>query len=1073
MSIYRTALHAVLMLLCGYAYAGEPPAAEALKLEAPPVLDGRLDEACWESARPLADFHVFKDEAGRRADDTEVRLAYDDAWLYLGIRCGSPLQQHVLDPRTREHDGPVSADESVELFFSSDGEGAVYYHFMLSCFNVKAEQRIINGSRERQTWNLPWRSAVAVTEEGWTAEAALPLYLFMEYGDLAHIRMNIARNRRKPYMDASNVITHEEMEQSLWRPVTRSFHETGSFGALAPLTPGKLRMPFLASLERVDIRPYYTEGGTNYYRVELELKGGNAVTGAVEAAVIDRPVSGAETVVRERADLQGTRPVKLTVSVPVSAPAERSITVEARDAASGEVWQRVIVEKPAVLKVMQGWLDRNYYTTEGQAVAMAEIGMPDTALRDLTVAVEVDGKTLATAPAAPETAVAFDLGGLAVGRYPVRIALRRNDGAPFAAVKTELIKRAPKPGREVKIDQVNRVVLKDGRPFFPMGIIMAGVRPDDEAAFKDIADAGCNAFFQWRKDLPAADMVKYLERARQHGLQVVSLLETGWRPPKESGMTLPEKVLNAPELEELDKVSRGGSLGMRGFLMREAASRHPAPVKTDLFREYVNRNLPLTEQAVASVEDAENLLAYSTFDEPFDSRRFDMTQSLDAIYRLTYRTDGYHPVKVLYSSHIPAGSEYVTCGDILCTDPYWIPAGPAGRDTPNFVSKIVHWNDRRAAEYRRVVWIVPVGTRWSGLRKRGLTEPEQNCQNFLAIIHGAKGLFWFSYSGMNPQVRKSLKASLDKIKVIAPLAAQPLPPQEIKYLQAAAPEAQWREAAFMPEREEFPDVQVRLVCDPEDGAPVLLAANSRYYPVHATFSMAGMAGREVQRLFDDVALPVRNGGFAEELEPFAVRAYRMQGPLPALAQLMVSSLRPAVIPPRETAWSNCARTGRKNVFPNPSFEEDTIPGLPDYYFAANHFGPSEQDMALVADAGIARFGAKCVQMTKPPHAAYASIQWHCGPQHDQITPYVWSFWAKGGRGGERVWLRMGSAAAQTFELTSDWRRYEMPVAIASRTAPLLFELRLWPSNQAEDETAQIWVDGMQLEKGYAATEFAE
>ncbi len=1048
-------------VICGQASAGKPPA--ALKLAAPPALDGRLDEACWREAVPLGNFHVFKDANGRRADDTEVRLAYDDAWLYLGITCRNPLQKHVLDPKTREHDGPVSEDESVELFFSSDGAGAAYYHFMLSCFNIKAEQRIINGSRERQTWNLPWRSAVAVADEGWSAETALPLYLFLEYGDLEYIRLNIVRNRRQPYVDASNVITHEDMEHSLWRPVTRSFHEPAAFGALAPLAPGKLRLPFLASLDRVDVRPYYTEGGTNYYRVEMELKGGNSATGAVEAAVIDRPVSGAETVVRERVELQGTRPVKLTVSVPVSAPAERSITVEARDAASGEIWRQVIVETPAVLKVMQGWLDRNYYTTEKQAVAAAAIGMPESALKDLTVAVEVDGKTLATAPAAPETAVAFDLGGLAVGSYPVRIALRRNDGAPFAAVESELIKRAPKPGCEVKIDQVNRVVLKDGRPFFPIGLIMAGIKPDDEAAFKDIADAGCNTFFQWHKDLPAGDAVRYLARARQYGLQVVSLLETGWLPPKESGLVLPEKVLNEPELKEMLNLRRGGSLGMRGFLMRSAASRHSAPVKTDLFREYVNRNLPLTEQAVASVKDAENLLAYSTFDEPFDSRRFDMTRSLDAIYRLTHRTDGYHPVKVLYSSHIPAGSEYVTCGDILCTDPYWIPAGPAGRNSPNFVSKIVHWNDRRAEEFRKAVWVVPMAGYWSGCRKRGLTDAEQDCQNFLAVIHGARGLFWFSYQTLQAPSAARLKPAIDKVKVIGNMAVQPAVRQVAQYRAAAVAGGSRQEAHFAPEREIYPDVQAKIFRDLQTGELVLAAANSRYYPVTAEFAVTGLTGA-VRRVFADKALPADGGVFRETLEPFAVRVYRLGPGLVEPVAWTITSAGPEKIPPAETAYPDNARMDRKNKFPNPSFEQISVPGNPDYFYNCQNW--------TMDDTGPAKFGRNCVKITKrtvaePP---WAWLTWPCDPQHEQPASYTWSFWAKGGKGSEKLWARhIPSGAATNIVVTADWQRY----VVAGVVIPARHRGGQGDFGILLQTVGDVWVDGLQLEQGGQATEFEE
>ena len=99
---------------------------------------------------------------------------WDPEGLYVGVTCDNPLQKRLVTPKVRNHDGPVHTDESVELFLSSDAAASVYYHFKLSCFGVKAEQRFIEGARELATWNQPWRSATTRTDEGWTAEVAIP-----------------------------------------------------------------------------------------------------------------------------------------------------------------------------------------------------------------------------------------------------------------------------------------------------------------------------------------------------------------------------------------------------------------------------------------------------------------------------------------------------------------------------------------------------------------------------------------------------------------------------------------------------------------------------------------------------------------------------------------------------------------------------------------------------------------------------------------------------------------------------------------------------------------------------------
>ena len=1040
------------------------PGAEALKIDQAVTLDGTLAEPFWQSAKRFGGFHVWdRGDTGKVANDTVFRLAYDNTWLYVGVECGNPLQNYVLAPSVGDHDGPVHTDESVELFLTSDDRGKVYYHFKLSCFNVRAEQRFLDGARELETWNLPWRSSTAVTETGWTAEAAVPLYLFLEHGDLDHVRLNLARNQRRPHVDASNVITHEAMGHSIWRAVVRSFHETEVFGALAPLRPGKLQVPFLVSLENVAVKPYFTKNGANFYHVDVTLKGATPIPGEVDVVVTDRPVTGGRgTTLRARVSVNGLAVRDVPFDVPAPLPSERSIAVEVCSVVTGETLQATTIQNPACLQVMAAYLDRNYYTSEPEAVAVAETGMPAASLIGMNVAVEIDGKAVGSAPAASTTYVRFPIRGLAVGVHPVAIALRRQAGAPFGAVATELVKRAPNPGREVKIDQVNRVVLKDDAPLFPLGLIMSGIKPEDEADFKAIADAGCNTFVQWYKSMPASDADLFLDSAKRHGLYGMTMLETGWPGPGSTALELPRQLLNAEELKVLTGVGRGGSLGMRGFLMGPGARRHSTPTKTALFREYCDKNLPVTEQVLRSVMNADNLLGYTSFDEPFDSRLFDMTQSLDAIYRRTQRTDGYHPTWVLYSSHIPAGAEYVTCCDILVTDPYWVPAGPRGRETPNYVSKTVHRNEQRAAEFRKVVWIVNVGWHWSGIRrgKRVLTAAEQRCQNALAIIHGARGLFWFAYP-MPTVAWENLKQSIAMVKAIGPLAVQPQVRQETVHVRATESEPEYRKAPFLPEKDEFPDVQGRIFRDPAGGL-VLLAANSRYYPVTATFTVAGLAAR-VERLFGQAALPVEDGVFTEPLEPFAVRAYRLGSALEEPVNMTIASLRPAHLPPPEASAPNNCRPGRKNVFPNPSFEEDTVTGLPDYYIGGS----------IDRKGGAAKFGGKCLKLTNNTGKAYALLSWYCGPRHDRDTAYTWSFWARGAEGGEKIWVAdtaegvdWDKEAIRTFYLTTEWQRYEKSVTVAARAAPRVFEIRLWCQGQA-------WLDGLQLEQGYKPTAFEE
>ena len=63
----------------------EAPTAQALKVTAPPRLDGRLDDPIWQKAVPISGFKQREPEEGQDASErTTVRMAYDQANLYIG-----------------------------------------------------------------------------------------------------------------------------------------------------------------------------------------------------------------------------------------------------------------------------------------------------------------------------------------------------------------------------------------------------------------------------------------------------------------------------------------------------------------------------------------------------------------------------------------------------------------------------------------------------------------------------------------------------------------------------------------------------------------------------------------------------------------------------------------------------------------------------------------------------------------------------------------------------------------------------------------------------------------------------
>ena len=133
-----------------------------------PHLDGKLDDACWTSQQPM----LLTDAAGASTKDspTEAWLAYDPEYLYLAVRCKHPAGQRVPPVKTRSRDADLGAYDRVSLMLDLDRDYASYFHLEIDQRGCCRED--CSGD---VSWNPKWFVAVESTEDGWTAEIAIPL----------------------------------------------------------------------------------------------------------------------------------------------------------------------------------------------------------------------------------------------------------------------------------------------------------------------------------------------------------------------------------------------------------------------------------------------------------------------------------------------------------------------------------------------------------------------------------------------------------------------------------------------------------------------------------------------------------------------------------------------------------------------------------------------------------------------------------------------------------------------------------------------------------------------------------
>jgi hypothetical protein len=101
---------------------------------------------------------------------TEAKLAYDDEYLYVSVRCQHPEGRSAAAVRERARDADLSAYDRVSILLDLDRNYSTYYR-------LEIDQRgcVREDCWGDATWNPRWFVAVHGDSTSWQAEAAIPL----------------------------------------------------------------------------------------------------------------------------------------------------------------------------------------------------------------------------------------------------------------------------------------------------------------------------------------------------------------------------------------------------------------------------------------------------------------------------------------------------------------------------------------------------------------------------------------------------------------------------------------------------------------------------------------------------------------------------------------------------------------------------------------------------------------------------------------------------------------------------------------------------------------------------------
>ena len=150
------------------------PVMTAVRIERPPVLDGRLDDPAWQQARSVGGFTETDPQEGTSpVESTTVMIVYDDAAVYLGARLYD-AEPAKISRRLGRRDDDTQSD-MFYVDFDSYHDHRTAFEFAVNPAGVKQDDICSNdffiGDR---SWDPVWDVATSVDSLGWVVEMRIP-----------------------------------------------------------------------------------------------------------------------------------------------------------------------------------------------------------------------------------------------------------------------------------------------------------------------------------------------------------------------------------------------------------------------------------------------------------------------------------------------------------------------------------------------------------------------------------------------------------------------------------------------------------------------------------------------------------------------------------------------------------------------------------------------------------------------------------------------------------------------------------------------------------------------------------
>jgi hypothetical protein len=142
------------------------------RLDAPPVIDGKLDDAVWKNARVLKDF--YQTQPGDNiapSHPTEVLVGYDSKFLYFAFHAYDEAAKVRANVAKRD---AIFDDDFVGMYLDTFNDQRRAFELLFNPLGIQADAIFTETNGEDFSFDLVMESKGALTSDGYVVEVALP-----------------------------------------------------------------------------------------------------------------------------------------------------------------------------------------------------------------------------------------------------------------------------------------------------------------------------------------------------------------------------------------------------------------------------------------------------------------------------------------------------------------------------------------------------------------------------------------------------------------------------------------------------------------------------------------------------------------------------------------------------------------------------------------------------------------------------------------------------------------------------------------------------------------------------------